>query len=259
MTKRAPDRGDLWQNLQVRAGATLSMSKIDIDELRRTPAYSFVEAAHYLNLPPSTLSSWFKGQSYTHHGEVRRFQPVIRLDGRPGEGLSFLNLIEAHVLVAIRREHRIPLQQVRKALDYVRRKLRIRRPLADARFETDGVDLFVRELEKLVNVSQAGQLEIEPVIRRYLRRIKRDPSGAPIKLYPFTRKSTSTEEPAPVEIDPRIAFGRPVLAGRGVPTAVLADRFKAGDSLADLAQDYDTSTQIIEEAIRCELSRREAA
>ena len=56
-----------------------------------------------------------------------------------------------------------------------------------------------------------------------------------------------------------IAFGRPVLVGKGVPTAVLADRFKAGDTLADMAQDYDTSTQAIEEAIRCELSRREAA
>ncbi|MGH8194101.1 MAG: DUF433 domain-containing protein [Woeseiaceae bacterium] len=153
----------------------------------------------------------------------------------------------------------VPLQKVRRALEYVKKKLGIERPLADARFETDGVDLFVRELEKLVNVSQEGQLEIEPVIRRFLKRIERDPSGAPIKLYPFTRKSHATDEAAPVEIDPRVAFGRPVLVGRGVPTAVLADRFKAGDSLADLAEDYDTSTQNIEEAIRCELTRREAA
>lgn len=235
------------------------MGRMDVDRLRRTPAYSYVEAAHYLNLPPSTLSSWFRGQAYTRDDRVRQFRPVIRLDGRAGEGLSFLNLVEAHVLAAIRREHSIPLQKVRKALEYVKRKLGIERPLADARFETDGVDLFVRELEKLVNVSREGQLEIEPVIRSFLRRIKRDPSGIPIKLYLFTRKSLSTEEPAPVEIDPRVAFGRPVLIGRGVPTAVLADRFKAGDSLADLAEDYDTSTENIEEAIRCELTRREAA
>lgn len=235
------------------------MGQLDIDRIRCTPAYSFVEAAHYLNLPVSTLSSWFRGQSYRHNDEIRRFQPVIRLDGEPGEGLSFLNLVEAHVLAAIRREHRIPLQKVRRALEYVERKLGLQRPLTNARFETDGVDLLVRELEKLVNVSQEGQLEIEPVIRTFLRRIKRDPAGVPIKLYPFTRKTVSDAEPEPVEIDPRVAFGRPVLAGRGVPTAVLADRFKAGDSLADLAQDYDTSTQVIEEAIRCELSRREAA
>jgi len=235
------------------------MTKSSIDQLRRKPAYTYVEAAHYLNLPVSTLSSWFKGQTYTLNDEVRRFQPVITLDGRPGEGLSFLNLVEAHVLAALRREHRIPLQKVRRALDYVERQLGVERPLINARFETDGVNLLVRELERLVNVSQEGQLEIEPVIRAYLRRIERDPSGLPIKLYPFTQRSVSADDPQPVEIDPRVSFGRPVLAGRGVPTAVLADRFKAGDSLTDLAEDYDTSPQVIEEAIRCELSRREAA
>ncbi len=235
------------------------MGQLDIDRIRCTPVYSFVEAAHYLNLPVSTLSSWFRGQSYKHNDEIRRFQPVIRLDGEPGEGLSFLNLVEAHVLTAIRREHRIPLQKVRRALEYVELELGLQRPLTNTRFETDGVDLLVRELEKLVNISQEGQLEIEPVVRTFLRRIKRDPEGVPIKLYPFTRTTVSDTEPEPVEIDPRVAFGRPVLAGRGVPTAVLADRFTAGDSLADLAQDYDTSTQVIEEAIRCQLSRREAA
>lgn len=234
------------------------MGMMDIDTVRSTPAYSFVEAAHYLNIPLSTLSSWCRGQKNKHDGTTR-FQPVIQLDGNPGEGLSFLNLVEAHVLAAIRREHRISLQKVRRALDFVERKLGIERPLTNARFETDGVHLLVRELERLINVSHEGQLEIEPLIRTFLKRIKRDPSGVPIKLYPFTRKSVSANEPEPVEIDPRVAFGRPVLAGRGVPTAVLADRFKAGDSLSDLAEDYDTSTQIIEEAIRCELSRREAA
>ena len=235
------------------------MAQLDIDTIRRTPAYSFVEAAHYLNLPASTLASWFRGQTYKYSDEIRRFRPVIRLDGKPGEGLSFLNLVEAHVLAAIRREHRIPLQKVRRALEYVERALGLERPLSSARFETDGVDLLVRELEKLVNVSQEGQFEIEAVVRTFLKRIKRDPAGAPIKLYPFTRKTALASEPERVEIDPRVAFGRPVLAGRGVPTAVLADRFKAGDSLADLAQDHDTFTQVIEEAIRCELSRREAA
>jgi len=232
---------------------------MDVETLRRTPAYSFTEAAHYLNLPPSTLSSWFKGQSYTYGGETRRFEPVIRLDGKPSEGLSFLNLVEAHVLTSIRRQHRIPLQQVRNALAFVSEQLGGERPLVDAHFETDGVHLLVRELNRLVNVSRGGQLEIEPLIRTFLKRIKRDPTGAPIKLYPFTRTTVSADDPTPVEIDPRIAFGRPVLAGRGVPTAVLADRFKAGDSLADLARDYGTTEEAVEEAIRCELNRREAA
>lgn len=227
------------------------MNAFEINRIRRTPAYSFVEAAHYLNLPVSTLSSWFRGQA--------RFRPVLRRHGGPGEGISFLNLVEAHVLAAIRREHRIPLQKVRRALEYLESELGMRRPLTSARFETDGVDLLVRELGKLINVSRQGQLEMEAVVRKFLKRIRRDPAGVPIKLYPFTRKQASDAEPEPVEIDPRIAFGRPVLAGRAVPTAVLADRFKAGDSLNELALDHDISRQAVEEAIRCELSRRKAA
>jgi len=61
-----------------------------------------------------------------------------------------------------------------------------------------------------------------------------------------------------VVIDPSIAFGRPVLVGRAVPTAVLVDRFKVGDSFEQLAGDYDTSWQAIEEALRCELECKAA-
>jgi uncharacterized protein (DUF433 family) len=79
-----------------------------------------------------------------------------------------------------------------------------------------------------------------------------------VRLFLFTRQGEIRDQPSPVVIDPRIAFGRPVLAGRSVPTAVLADRFKGGDTLTQLAEDYDTSPQNIEEALRCELERKAA-
>lgn len=238
------------------------MARIDLDTLRRTPAYPFAEAAHYLGLPTSTLRSWCVGQGYTTPtGQPRRFRKLIQLDGAPSEGLSFLNLVEAHVLTAIRRSHGIPLPRIRESLAFVSRKLAIARPLAAAKFQTNGVDLFVEELGNLVNVARDGQVEMAQLMHAHLRRIKRDDHGVPIKLYPFTRRDQATREdaPAPVEMDPRIAFGRPVLVGRAVPTAVLADRFKAGDSLRELASDYGTSREKIEEAIRCELDRRQAA
>jgi len=96
------------------------------------------------------------------------------------------------------------------------------------------------------------------VIRDHLRRIERDTQGIPVRLYLFTRKDRIRDQPSPVVVDPQIAFGRPVLTGRSVPTAVLADRFKAGDTLVQLAEDYDTSPQNIEEALRCELERKAA-
>jgi uncharacterized protein (DUF433 family) len=239
------------------------LTRIELDALRRTPAYPFSEGAHYLNLPTSTLRAWCLGQEYPGaDGETRQFQGLITLDGRRREGLSFLNLIEAHVLAAIRRLHGVSLQRVRGALAFTTRALAVDRPLASVQFQTNGIDLFVEELgTRLLNVSRDGQVEIADLMRAHLRRVQRDPEGVPIKLYPFTRRliSITGDEPAPVEIDPRIAFGRPVLVGRAVPTAVLADRFKAGDSFQSLAEDYETSTVEIEEAIRCELDRRQAA
>ena len=235
------------------------MSKQDIDALRRTPAYPFGEAAHYLGLPVSTLRAWCLGQGWVYKGQSRRFRPLIRLDGKPADGLSFLNLVEAHVLAGIRRVHGVPLPKVRSAVAFSVGQLRVERPLAHVRFQTDGIDLFIEEVGRLVNASRDGQIAMASVPRAYLKRVERDPAGVPIKLYPFTRRSAAADAPAPVVIDPRVAFGRPVLSGRGVPTAVLADRFKAGDLLDDLAKDYETTPQAIEEAIRCKLDRRQAA
>jgi len=64
-----------------------------------------------------------------------------------------------------------------------------------------------------------------------------------------------------VMMDSRIAFGSPVLAASGIPTAVIADRFRAGESIVSIAEDTDQTPAEIEEAIRFETVRvgREAA
>jgi uncharacterized protein (DUF433 family) len=226
------------------------------------PAYPFSEAAHYLNVPLSTIRAWSLGQSYRSAGKAKRFQSLIRMDDPERRALSFLNLVEIHVLGAIRRDHQVSLPSVRRALGFVSKKLNSTRPLAEVQFQTDGVDLFVERLgpvsASLINVSKDGQSEMAEMIRARLERIERNAHGVPIKLYPLTRSGVQATQPAPVVIDPTVAFGRPVLAGRGVPTAVLADRFKAGDSLTQLSEDYDTTPQAIEEAIRCELDRAAA-
>jgi uncharacterized protein (DUF433 family) len=152
----------------------------------------------------------------------------------------------------------VPLPKVRQALAYVSKEMDMQRPLAESEFQTDGVDLFLEKLGSLVNVTREGQTEMKDVIRDHLKRIERDTQGVPIRLFLFTRKDDIRDQPSPVVVDPRIAFGRPVLAGRSLPTAVLADRFKAGDTLTQLAEDYETSPQNIEEALRCELERKAA-
>jgi hypothetical protein len=43
------------------------------------------------------------------------------MDDPEKQFLSFMNLIEAHILAGIRRKHGVQLQQVRRALDYVQK------------------------------------------------------------------------------------------------------------------------------------------
>lgn len=225
---------------------------------RDIPAYTIAEAAHYLGLPASTLRSWFSGQAYRVKGKSRQFHPVIRPASSKPTSLSFSNLVEAYVLTSIRRKHHIPLPKVRASLAYLEQRLGKRRPLIDQEFATDGISLFVEHLGDIINISREGQVEMKEVIEAYLKRIERDAKGVPVKLFPFMRTQPLEEQPRTVEIDPRVSFGRPVLAGTAIPTAVLAEQFKAGDSVSDLAREYGANEEAVWDAIRCELDARAA-
>lgn len=222
---------------------------------RELPAYRIPEAARYLRIPVTTLRAWVSGQRYvTASGRYRHFDPVIGLPSESPPRLSFVNLVEAHVLDAIRREHSIPLQKVRPALAYLGQLVpSSSHPLADLRFETDGVDLFIQHVGELLVITREGQIAMRQVLEGYLRRVERDAEGVVARLYPFTRKR-DLHEPRAIVIDPGVAFGRPVIVGSGIATAVVAERYKAGESVDDLADDYGRSRLEIEEAIRCELA-----
>ena len=225
---------------------------------RDIPAYSISEAAHYLGVPTSTLRSWFAGQTYHHDGERRQFHAVIRPADPKSHSLSFSNLVEAYVLTAIRRKHHIGLPTIRRSINYLVKKLGSKRPLLEEQFATHGADLFVERVGQIINLSKNGQIEMADLIRAYLERVERDAKGVPIKLYPFMRSQPPREQPRTVVIDPRVSFGRPVVAGTGIPTAVLAEQFKAGDTVPVLAKDYGASEEAVWDAIRCELDLKAA-
>lgn len=220
---------------------------------REMPAYSLAEASHYLRVPLATLRSWVRGRYYpTEHGR-KFFKPLIKLPDRNLASLSFVNLVETHVLDAIRREHHIPLPKVRTALEYVNRHFRVPHPLADHKFQTDGADLFLSKFEKLISVTQAGQLAMKEMLAAHLRRIEHDEAGLAVRLYPFTRKR-EVDEPKIIVIDPYVSFGRPSIAHRGIATDIIAERYKAGESIEELAKDYDCERGQVEEAVRVELA-----
>jgi uncharacterized protein (DUF433 family) len=217
------------------------------------PAYSLTEASRYLAIPPATLRSWVAGRKYPTDLGPRFFKPIIQLPGDVRDGLSFVNLVEAHVLDAIRRHHHVPLSKIREAIEYLRKHFSSKHPLAAQRFETDGLDLFIEKFGQLINVTQSGQTALRELLRAHLHRVEHDSAGSAVRLYPFTRRR-DLREPKVVVIDPHVSYGRPVLVGTGIPTAIIAERYKAGESIDELAEDYGRERNEIEEAIRCELS-----
>jgi uncharacterized protein (DUF433 family) len=226
--------------------------KFNKNFVEEQPGYSLTEASRYLLIPPATLRSWVAGRKYPTDSGPKFFRPVIELPDNVRSGLSFVNLVEAHVLDAIRRHHQVPLSKIRQAIHYLRKQFSSKHPLAEQRFETDGLDLFIDKFGQLINVTDSGQLALRELLKAHLHRVEHDTAGTVVRLYPFTRKR-DLREPKLVVIDPHISYGRPVLVGTGIPTAIIAERYKAGESIDELAEDYGRSRNEIEEAIRCEL------
>lgn len=207
-------------------------------------------------MPRATLRSWVAGRLYPVSGQTRRSEALIRLDDRGNQYLSFFNLVEAHVLAAIRRRYGVQLPQVRAALRYVQEHIGIERPLVNQAFQTDGLDLFIEQYGDLINASREGQRAMKEILSVYLKRIDRDAQGLPIRLFPFTRETESEgapkSDPKLVVMTPSISFGRPVIAGTGIPVSAIYERYRAGDSVTELAADFRLNASAIEEAIRCE-------
>lgn len=220
---------------------------------RETPTYGIPEAAHYLRLPVATLRSWVLGRDYKTEDGVKRFAPLISIADPKQKLLSFFNLAEAHVLSALRRHHNVGMDKIRAALDFVAKRLRCTRPLTSRKFETDGVGIFINEFGKLIDASAHGQMAMREILQQHLTRLEREGAEV-VRLYPFTRPNMTSDDPRSIYIDPRISFGRLVLARIGIPTAALNERFAAGESVEHLAADYGCERDDVEEAIRCERS-----
>ena len=87
---------------------------------------------------------------------------------------------------------------------------------------------------------------MKELLTAHLERVERDSSSIPIRLYPLVPGEKAER---PVVIDPNVSFGRPTVVGSGIQTAVLVQRFDAGESLGDLAADYGLPEERIKSAV----------
>jgi uncharacterized protein (DUF433 family) len=223
---------------------------------RHVPVYGILETAGYLSIPVSTLRAWTVGQV---QADRRPFRQVIEIADPERNLLSFTNVCEAHVCDALRRTHRIPLQGIRRVMDALRELYpKSKHPLVDHKLVTSGLEVFIDNVGDVVNLSTPGQSVIRECLDLYIKRVEYDQDDIASKLFPFTRPSASSDAPKVVVLDPTVMFGRPVIANTRIATAAVYDRWVAGESSVELADDYDRPLDEIEEALRCERYRQAA-
>jgi uncharacterized protein (DUF433 family) len=158
-----------------------------------------------------------------------------------------LDLVEAHVLRALRVDHRVPVDAVRGAVKYAESELQIDKLLLRLDLLTHAGRVLIERYGELIDLSASGQLAMRRVLENHLRRVEWDRDKLPLRFYPFVSADGPTSE-KPIAIDPQIAFGRPIVQRGGISTSVIATRLDAGESVESLAADYDLTAVEIEQA-----------
>ncbi|MDQ2796849.1 MAG: DUF433 domain-containing protein [Actinomycetota bacterium] len=214
------------------------------DDARLSRAiFTLREAAGYLDVPKSTIHAWARptaGKSLITVFPRRGAQATV----------PFIGFAEAYVLAAFRRAG-VPLQRIRPAVAALSRNIGLDHALASKRLYTDGAEVLYDyaarrnedDLLELV-VVRTGQHQFSEVVRDYLKRITYGGDGW------ASRVRLPSYQHAEVVVDPKIAFGLPLVVNGGARVEDLVDRFVAGDSVADIAYDFDVPPEEVEDVIR---------
>lgn len=229
------------------------MAAVDLYEgrdPRDIPAYSFREVALSIGVPASTVRAWCLGQS--------TFRSLLKLPAEWSEyhALSFFNLIEMQVIAELRREHNVSMARVRAALQFLSKNVPVAHPLVEKELSvTPNQRVYIVHDGRYIDISSGGQWPLDAVVKNLLRRVTSGRKGI-VSFFPRVavprRVRMDANEYAPIVVDPEVCFGRPVIAGTGIPTDVIADRRRGGDSVKKIAEDYDLSEEKVTAALSFE-------
>jgi uncharacterized protein (DUF433 family) len=208
------------------------------------PVFTLRETAGYLGLPLSTLHTWARPSGGA--------TPIITCFPTHGKEATvpFIGFAEAYVLSAFRRVG-VPMQRIRPTVKVVASGIGVDYALATKRLYTDGAEVLYdyassehdEELRGLT-VVRTGQRQFAEVVRHYLKRITYGGDGW------ATRLRLPAYRHAGVIVDPRRAFGMPLVVHGGARVEDLVDRFVAGDTLADIADDFGVPEPEVEDVVR---------
>ncbi len=216
--------------------------------------FTEAEAARLLGVWQSTLHYWLEGG-------VRRgkaYKPVVRVQPRGSRAsVTWAEFIESGLLREYRRTHGVPMAELRAFIDQVRKHYEVPYPLADRRPWVSGKELLAEAQDAsgldpdfcLVAVVR-GQYVLTAPADSFLKRVTWDGD--------FAAGWRPHDDPrSPVLMKPDTRFGRPAV--KGVSTEVLWEHEQAGETVSDIAAEFDLGEADVRWALAYETSARDKA
>jgi uncharacterized protein (DUF433 family) len=214
--------------------------------------YTVREAARLLQIESTPrIRGWLSG--YAH-----RAGPIIKRQYAPVGGIhevGFLDLMEIRFVEHFRKQG-ISLQSLRVAAKNARRELQQEHPFAtsNVKFMTDRKEVFLHTAkltgDKFLLNLMTNQIEIYEAFEQLLAEgVDFDPqTGIANRWCPHPAECPN------VIVDPRIAFGHPVIAPRYVPTKALFGLWMAENgNIKAVAEWFHVEEAAVTEAIKFEV------
>ena len=213
--------------------------------------YTVPMVARLLNEKQRVVQSWLVGYPNSDAAPIIRRQ-LPEIGGRTVFG--FLDLIEARFI-----KHFVDLglspQSIRKVATRLRERHNEDHPFAtNKRFRTDGRKIFLEVAEteeerRLLDIMTENFVMAQVVEQSLFDSILYADDLA-YRWRPF--------RDAPIILDPKIAFGRPVVEGAWATTHAIYNSFKVEASAAAVADEFNLSEDAVHYAIEFERSLHEA-
>ena len=216
-----------------------------------TGIYTVPEASRLTRVASPRIRRWLKGYKFFSSEREHVSPPVWRGQLQPVDGalaLGFLDLMEIRVVDAFLRSG-VSWKTLREAERRGSELFHSNHPFCTQRFATDGRGIFV----------DIGPESDEPIILEIIN----SQAVFDAITYPFFKDLQFSQDrilerwwplgdDRSVVVDPRRAFGQPIIADRGVPTAILSSAVKATNSIDEIVFWYDVTKSSVVDAIEFE-------
>jgi uncharacterized protein (DUF433 family) len=209
--------------------------------------YTEAGAARLLRVALATLHYWLEGGTRRN----KTYKPVIREEASGSRTVTWAEFVEAGLLRQYRRQHNVPMLELRSFIDRLRERMGVPYPLAhympyvgDRRliFEAQSEAKLGAEVALVAEVS--GQYILTSPSQEFFERVTWDGDIA-------ARWRPDANTDSPVIIDPDIRSGRPSVGG--ISTEILWEQANAGQDARDLVDTYGLTLAEVRWALAYEL------